>query len=217
MAKKRGLWANAVTDHVGGIPGAPGPWYFENMSILPREIKGVKILAGMESNVVNSSGELDIPYLKGDPLNWVVASMHEVTFNGTHGFDDCTSAWLGVAKNPLVNVIGHSGTPGFEYDYEKVIPIFGENGKLVEINNSSHRVRGIESVNNCKKIASICKKHCVPVIVNSDSHICSHVGCFDSALDMLESIDFPEELVINSAVNRFKKYLESYTNYFEME
>ena len=46
------------------------------------------------------------------------------------------------------------------------------------------------------------------MIVNSDAHFCTQVGKAEQALRMLEEIDFPEELVINSSRERFEGYLE---------
>ena len=213
-AKKMGLKFIAITDHSGDMPGSPGPWYFENLKVIPKEVDGVGILKGVESNVLNEKGEIDLPTDLTVPLDWVIASIHEPVFFGNHDIDDCTQLWINVAKNPLVNVIGHSGLMNFKYDYEKVIPIFGENGKLIEINNSSFTVRE-GSAPNCKKIALLCKKYGVPIIINSDSHFCKQIGRFDKAISLLKEIDFPENLVINANVETFKAYLEKYTNYYK--
>ena len=97
----------------------------------------------------------------------------------------------------------------FKFDYETVIPEFAKNGKLVEINNSSFKVRA-SAINNCKTIAKICKKCNAPIIVNSDSHFSSFVGNFDNALKLLKEVDFPENLIINANVDRFKRYLKEH-------
>jgi putative hydrolase len=215
-AVKQDLYAIAITDHASNMPSPPGKWYFENLRILPRNINGVNILKGVEANVLNSDGNIDMPFIDKDgfKLDWVIASIHEVAFSGDTDIDSCTETWMNVAKNPLVNVIGHSGLSNFVYDYEKVIPEFGRNGKLVEINNSSFNVRP-GSTQNCKKIANLCKKHGVRIVVNSDAHFCMQVGKFDKALKLLEEIDFPEELVVNANKDRFKSYLEEYTCFFK--
>ena len=213
-AKNMGLEFVAITDHCGDMPGSPVPWYFENLKVIPKEIDGIGILKGIESNVLNSSGEIDLPTDLTVPLDWVIASIHEPIFFGKHDIDDCTQLWLNVAKNPLVNVIGHSGLMNFQYDYDKVIPSFGENGKLVEINNSSFTIRK-NSTPNCKKIALLCKKYDVPVVVNSDAHFCKQIGHVDKALSLLKEIDFPENLIINANMENFKSYLKRYTNYYK--
>ncbi|BED92748.1 MAG: PHP domain-containing protein [Candidatus Paraimprobicoccus trichonymphae] len=209
-AKKIGLKFLAITDHTGDMPGAPDPWYFDNLKIIPREIDDLVILKGVESNILNNNGEIDVP---NEELEWVVASIHDVAYFGDHTLKDCTNAWLNVAKNPIVNVIGHSGLCDFKYDYKKVIPEFGKNGKLVEINNSSFVIRP-KSIENCKQIALLCKEYGVSIIVNSDSHFYTQIGKFDKALELLKDIDFPEKLIINSSYDRFKVYLEKYTKIF---
>ena len=213
-AKKLNLYAIAITDHSTNMPGAPGKWYFENLKVLPKNIEGVNVLKGIEANIINSDGQLDIPDDVKRPLNWVVASIHNDVFQGDATIEDCTKTWINVADNPLVNVIAHSGSEQYKYDYEKVIPIFAEKGKLVEINNNSFYIRK-SNIQNCKKIALLCKKYRANVVVNSDSHFCKQLGSFDDALNLLKEIDFPEELIINADVRRFENYLKKYTNFFE--
>ena len=215
-AVKQNLYAIAITDHGRNMPSPPGTWYFENLNVIPKNIRGVNILKGIEANILNSNGEIDVPFVdkKGFKFDWIIASIHDVAFSGKTDIDSCTETWMNIAKNPIVNVVGHSGLSSFEYDYEKVIPEFGRNGKLVEINNSSFNVRP-GSTQNCKKIAMLCKKYNVNIIVNSDAHFCTQVGKFDKAIKLLEEIDFPEELVINADINRFKSYLGKYTCFFK--
>ena len=211
-ASLAGLYAVAITDHGRTMPGAPGKWYFRNLQVVPRYLENVLVLRGIEANVINYNGELDLDEDDLVTLNWVVASMHDVTMpQGKSSVEQCTGAWLRVAQNPHVHVIAHSGSEKFKYDYEKVIPEFGRQGKLVEINEGSFLVRKA-SVQNCVSIAKTCKKYGVPIIVNSDSHFHTSVGKFSQALAMLNEINFPEELVVNSSVERFQKYLSEHTN-----
>ena len=82
-----------------------------------------------------------------------------------------------------------------------------ERGKVVEINNASLNVRA-GSKKNCADIARICMKYEVPIVVDSDSHICFRVGHVEGALEMLEEIGFPEELIINSSMARLDAYFK---------
>ena len=52
-------------------------------------------------------------------------------------------------------------------------------------------------------------KYEVPIVVDSDSHICYRVGHVEGALEMLEEIGFPEELIINSSMERLGAYFKS--------
>lgn len=228
-AAQNGLYALAATDHGALMPGAPGKWYFENLRVIPRRLNGVLILRGEETNVIDGDGNTDLLSSDLETLEWIVASIHRPVFNrfvsdGRHGWkpidspkpatvEEVTGAWLNIAKNPRINVIGHSGTAGFMYDYETVVPEFGRNGKLVELNESSFHNRE-SSIPNCRKIMELCKKHRVPIIVNSDAHFSTQIGCFPKSLSLLKELDFPEELVVNSSVERFEAYLKEHTSIF---
>ncbi len=195
-AKKNGLKLIAITDHGPQLPDAPHEYYFFNLRVLPRQIEGVYILKGIESNVLDYNGNVDVPQDYVEKLEWVIASMHTpVLLSGTEA--DHTSAWLGVCKNKYVDVIGHSGTQMFKCDYERVVQEFKVTNKIVEINSNSFEIREGAKV-NCKQIAKLCKKYEVPVIVNSDTHFAFNIGKVDAALKMLSEIEFPEKLIINS-------------------
>ena len=170
-AAEKGLFAIGITDHGYSMPGGPGAWYFGNLHSVPKRLENVWVLRGAEANVVDYEGHLDIPEEDLRRLDWVVASIHSCCMpEGVVPTRElCTRLWLEVAKNPYVNVIGHSGSPDYAYDYEWVIPEFGRNGKLVEINSHSFEVRA-SYIPNCREIARLCMKYRVPVIVNSDAH-----------------------------------------------
>lgn len=214
-AADKGLYALAITDHGPTMPGSPGPWYFTCLRELPLHYKGVLLIAGMEANVLNLEGDLDISEIEIQRLDWVVASVHNLGLEGLKDpdVDKCTQMWLNIAKKPYVNVIGHSGDPRFAYDLDKVIPAFGENHKLVEINDHSFEARP-QNVANCIAIAKACKKYGVPIAVNSDAHFETKVASHKNALRMLEEIDFPEELIVNASVERLNDYLAQHTHIF---
>lgn len=207
------LYALAITDHAQTMPGSPREWYFDNLVAIPDTLYGVRVLRGVEANVTNYEGEIDVPLHLQKSLDWIVASIHDITLKVEErpNVELCTKLWLNVCKNPYIRVIGHSGSHEFKYDYEKVIPEFGKNGKLVELNNSTFKNKK-DAVCNCIEIAKICKKNNVPVILNTDAHFSTAVGKFDSTLEALKEIDFPEELIINADVSRFKAYLKKYVD-----
>lgn len=204
-----GLYAIGITDHGPNMPGSPREWYFNNLCAIPSTYLGVRVLKGAEANIADFDGNLDIDEGTLNCLEWIVASLHNPTLDTSvikPNFETCTQLYLNAAENPHINVIGHSGTPEYAFDYEKVIPVLAERGKLIEINDSAFK-RKKGSVPNCIKIAQVCKKVGAPIIVNTDAHFMTEMGRFDGSIKMLEEIGFPEELVVNSSVERFEKYL----------
>ena len=118
-----------------------------------------------------------------------------------------TAALEAILYNPYVNAFGHLGNSNFPFDHEYIISRCNDNGKIVEINNASLSIRK-GSHDNCMDIARLCMKYEVPISVDSDSHICYRVGHVEGALEMLEEIGCPDELIINSRVERLKNYFK---------
>ena len=205
-AAQVGLKILALTDHGPAMEDAPHRWHFHNLSVLPRMINGVFILRGAEANILDYEGNLDMDRACYQRLEWINASFHRESCNpGT--VEEHTRAYLSVAKNPYVDVIAHSGTNIFQYDYETGVKAFKEYGKLVEINEGTQRVRK-DSLKNCAEIAKLCKKYEVPVIVNSDAHYKTSLGSYAVSLKMLEDIEFPKKLILNANLDRFRAYLK---------
>lgn len=203
-AKSKGLIAIGITDHGPSMADAPHEWHFANLDIIPRKIDDVVVVRGIEFNI-RPGGELDeIRDNSIKSIEFALASFHDVCFppstRAAH-----TEALEVVLKDKRVQAFGHLGNAKFEFDKEHIISQCNAYGKVVEINNNSFEIRK-GSKENCTEIAKLCKKYEVPIVVNSDSHIEFTVGQFDNALDMLEEVEFPEELIINSSKERLDCY-----------
>ena len=61
MAKEKGLEAFALTEHAPQMPGTCHEFYFQNLHIVPREMYGVRLFMGVELNIMNEKGEVDLP------------------------------------------------------------------------------------------------------------------------------------------------------------
>ncbi len=205
-AARAGLVAMACTDHGAETPDTGHHWHFTNMKILPPYIEGVRVLQGIEANVLDHTGALDLTPSLRTQMELVIASMHAGTMP-TGSIEEISAAWAVVAADPDVDIIGHCGTPRFAFDYEAIIPLFGQHGKVVEINEGTFRVRG-DSYENCKRIATLCKQHGVRICVNSDAHFHTHVGQFDNAIALLNEVDFPPELIVNNSEESLRCFLQ---------
>ena len=210
-AKAKGLRFLAITDHTGKMPASPDETYFICMwSALPDECNGVYLLRGCEANILDENGALDIRNKILERLEWRIASLHKI-ITKPMDIERHTKLWLNIAKNPLIDVIGHSGEEEFKYDYAKVIPEFKKYGKVVEINASSAKTRPT-CVNNCTEIARLCAKHGVPLVLSSDAHFSSFVGEVDEAVKIVTEAGVPDELILNTDAKRFAQFLEKKLN-----
>ena len=206
-AKRKGLKFIAITDHTGKMPASPDETYFICMwSALPDSCDGVYILRGCEANILDENGTLDISDKALGRLEWRIASIHAL-ITKPMDFERHTRLWLNIAKNPLIDVIGHSGEEDYKYDYERVIPEFKKYGKVVEIIASSERSRP-SCIKYCIEIARLCAKYEVPLVLSSDAHFASFVGEVDKAIEIVTKAGVPEDLILNLSEKRFADFLE---------
>lgn len=205
-ASEAGLRYLGWTDHSCRMVDGPHLWHFLNIHSVPDMLEGVRILKGVEADIVDFSGTLDMSDQELSGLEWVIASIHGPMLSpGTA--EEHSAAYLGAAENPNVDVIGHSGYADYPYDYEKAVKRFRELGKLVEINNHSFTARQ-KSIANCVTLARLCKKYECRIVVSSDAHFAAQIGQLDRAVQMLEEIDFPTRLILNADEERVAEYME---------
>ena len=203
-ASEIGLEAIAVTDHSGGLD-APHEWHFLNLKALPKELFGVRILKGIETDITDIHGNLDMRDDVLKTMDIVIASVHRPTYKAL-GTEDNTEAYMNALENPYTDILGHSGYPEVKYDYEAVIKRAKELGKMIEINQGTFGVRK-PSIPNCREIALLCKKHGTFICVNSDAHFWTNIGKRDDAIKMLLEIDFPKELIANRSLESLREFL----------
>ncbi|MEM1483992.1 phosphatase [Oscillospiraceae bacterium PP1C4] len=201
-AARKGHRFICITEHGPRMVDGPQEWFFGNIGkVVPDVIDGVIVLKGAEANIMDYSGTLDISDSFLACLDWVIASYHTVCVEPA-SVNEHTQGWLAVAKNPLVDVIGHCGDNRYQFDYDAVIQEFSKNGKIVEINSHSFHCRP-GSLGNCREIALLCKKYGVPVVCSSDAHFFTQIGEVQESIDMLREIDYPQELILNTDYERF--------------
>lgn len=207
-AREMGYRAIAITDHGPAMPDSPHPWHFYSLRRLPDTMEGIPVLKGVEANVTDLDGALDLPADLLAGLDWVIASIHTDCLPGTLTVEQATNLWLKIAENPAVDMIGHSEQARHVYDYDTVAQVFAQRHKVVELNGNSWAVRP-EGAGNMKALALACKKARCPIALNSDAHsIYQMQKGVVHLVRLLEEIEFPEELVINTSPRRLLEELK---------
>jgi putative hydrolase len=208
QARKIGLKAIGITDHGPAMPGGPHYYHFSNMRMIPREMDGVKIFRGVEANVINDKGEIDLAEqeIKWGDLDVVMAAMHPRVGYDDQGEDKNTEVLIKAMRNPYVNVIAHPGNPKYPIKIKEIVAAAKENNVLIEINNSSDFSRP-GSHERCVEIAREVKRIGWKVIIGTDAHISSMLGVFDSALKLIAEAGLTEEDVVNTSMEKVEEYL----------
>ncbi len=209
-AFKNGMKMINMSDHGPAMKGAPYLYHFGNLKEIPEFLYGVRIIKGVELNIMSYNGEVDLPesYLK--KLELVLASFHDICIQPST-VEDHTRGAVKILENPYIDVLGHPGNPQFQIDIEKVVKAAKEYDKLIEINDHSFFVR-TGSEGNCAEILRTCKKYGVRVTTGSDAHISFSIGKFSNVYRLMDEIGMPEELVVTSSVERMESYLAERRN-----
>lgn len=206
-AKNKGLEVLAITDHGISVIDAPKILYFINLRVVPEEIYGVRVIKGIEANIIDFEGTLDMPEKILQRMELVIAGLHNLcTEAGT--VSENTRAVINAIMNPFVDIIAHPDNPYYTVDYDEIAAAAAEYGKALELNNSSPIARkGCEE--NTIRVAEKAKKYKTKLSCGSDAHISFDVGNFSIVEKIIEDLQIPEELIINTSKERVLSFLNS--------
>lgn len=199
-ARARGISTVCMLEHGKALLGGVNDYYFANTRVMPSVINGVRLLQGIEANILDIDGNLDIPEAGLSSIEVVGASLHPPVIAPKSKMAD-TEALLNVMENPMVDYLCHIGNPQYELDYEAVLQMAKKKDKLIEINNASFAVRPGSS-KNCVMVAKRCAELDIPMILGTDAHYAGDVGYFPYADYALNMAGVPDELIINLEPNR---------------
>ena len=197
-----------ITDHGPATLNAGRPSYFRNLAYAPKKRCGIDILYGIELNILDKKGTVDLEDDILSQLDYAIISMHLPNFTpGTK--EENTLAYVAAMKHPKVKIIGHPDDVKFPMDYEALVIAAKHHNVYPEINNSSLSPEGYRGDvrDNVRTILDLCRKHQHPVVLSSDSHGANHVGDFRYAMELVQEMDFPQDLILNYSSERFRKFI----------
>lgn len=208
MAKEHGLALLCTTDHAPALSDSSPELHFMNYHVMPKTMYGVEMLYGVELNIMDFEGRVDLKEDILKRLDICIASFHTMcTKAGT--IEENTRAYLKVMENPYVDIIGHPDDGYIPVDFKQLVLAAKKHHVLLEVNNASlaSAYFRLNTRENMKKMLLLCKEHQVSITIASDAHIATAIGKFDCAAQLLEEVEFPEELIANLSVDRFKTLL----------
>lgn len=201
MAAANSLKILGISDHAPATPGSAGTSYFRNLLLADRKRFGVDLLYGVELNIINENGDVDLEDTLLASLDYAFISMHRPVFQSGDASSN-TSAYIKAMKHPGVRFLGHPDDGRFAVDFERLLSACQQYHVYPEINNASlmpdaYRTDGYQ---NCLQILSLCKKMRLPVLLSSDSHGKEHIGDMRYIFPLLKKCGFPAQLIINSDI-----------------
>ncbi len=207
-AKNKGIKLLGIVEHDQGIPGTCDSIYFKNLEVVPREIMGIKLLLGIEVNILDYEGNLSISEDLYEYVDYCMAGIHLQCYKvGT--IEQNTKAVIKTIKNPHISVIVHPDDGNCPLDYKEIVLAAKKYHTLLEVNNNALRsVSRYNSRNNVIEMLKLCKEYQVKIILGSDAHIQYDIINFDQISNILKEVDFPKELIVNYDVESFLEYVK---------
>jgi putative hydrolase len=207
-AAEKGLKILGITEHTRGIPGTCEDIYFYNLKVVPRQMFGIELMLGAEINIVDYDGTLDLEESFMKYLDIRIAGIHSLCYYfGTP--EENTRAVINTIKNPYIDIISHPDDGRCPLLYEEVVKAAKEYHTLLEVNNNSPRLKRKNVRENVTTLLTLCKKYNVPVLVSSDAHYMTDIANTDHVQPVIEQVDFPEDLIINYSVDKFKEFIRT--------
>ena len=177
----------------------------EEIDILNEKYKNkIKILLGVESNILYDKGNIDYDDKIGDVLDYVMAGYHfgskptnvkalinhanNYVFKTEKAKEYNTLGIINAMKNNNIFVITHPGDKGDIY-IEEVAKVAKETNTKLEI-NSSHRFLNANQLRQIEHIGNT-------FIVGSDAHVPQNVGNFNLALNTIKEAKIDLSLIEN--------------------
>ncbi len=225
-ALDRGLTAVAITDHGPGhlFIGIRGMAAFMRMkqeiARLGRKYPGIDILFGVEANIVDVDGTIDVPAYILRQLDILLVGYHKLVRPRSVaafclGARNFLAGWTGRAGEDLrrrntaaiceavrrypIDAITHPGLQ-IDIDTRELGRVCAEQGTALEINSAYAK--------DLEAFLAAALDTGVKLVINSDAHSPDKVGDFAAALQLAERLGVPAGRIINFEGNMGRKRRE---------
>ncbi|GAB6100146.1 phosphatase [Halanaerocella petrolearia] len=205
-AEEKGIKMIGMTDHGPIMPGGAHPYHFANLKVLPDKINEIRVLKGIEANVTDIHGTLDLAAKELAKLDIVLVGFHNDAGYNPRSKEENTETMLNAICNPLVDIVVHPGNPAYEVEIGEIVATARENDTLLEINNSSYHSRP-GSKEYCIKIADKAKEAGVKVVLGTDTHYADQIGEFPKAIEIIKKAGLEEEDILNTSLERVREFV----------
>ena len=194
----------AITDHGPAMGGHLASPFFDR---LYDPLPGIRLLKGMECNLLEEPGRIDCPAQWLPFMDVVLLGIHANVPDGLGKTAYTDMLILAMENNPYVDIIVHPNASAYELELEPIVQSALDNDMVIEINNSRCLPR-LAHTESTRKLIDICARLNCPIVVSSDAHALNEVGQDSMVRPLLAEARFPHELIVNLDADRTFAFLE---------
>jgi putative hydrolase len=146
----------------------------------------------VEDDIKNRKGDLTLPEYILQDMEIVHTGLHPFTWIADQTSSARTEAVINAMGKGAVQAFTHPVGTYYEIDLDPVLDAAVANSVAMELNATKlgNRELVIEYLEKCARTGA-------SVVVNSDAHLGEEVGRFHEAIQLLNEVGFPENLVVN--------------------
>lgn len=211
QAKKLNMDVIGISDHgPNNAETLTTEVYFRTLDRIPDVVDGIRVLKGIEANVINENGDIDASDKLIKRLDFVMANIHENAGYLDQGKERNTETMIKLIKSGKIKVITHLfATKAYDIDIEKVAEEACKNNVLLEINLSYLKGRKVQSftIPNLKVMIDVVRKNGKKLILGTDAHNIWELGDDSSLAPIKEEIGLTDDIVINNYSEELFEFL----------
>ncbi len=202
--KRLGMEAIAITDHGPALQSRCTSPFYDRLN---KPLEGIRLLKGMECNLVNEEGEIDLPINRLPYLDVVLLGIHPNTPKGLGRGRYTEMLVKAVERNRTVDILTHLNDEAYPVEFETVVKAATERGIAIELNNSK-TLLGRVSDDVTRSLVETVDTLNGRLVVTSDMHAIEELGLDDSVRPFLEQQAFPKERIVSASSDQVWRFLE---------
>lgn len=200
IARSKGMEAFAITDH-GHSLGTFGSHFSILTRRVPQVIDGIRIIKGIEANVLDLDGGTDIPERFKDLFEVVIIGLHSVgMFKQSRGIGENTGGLIrAIEMNPCITLVAHPALKDYPVDVDELAACACEHNVSLEISNAN-LLHEKDDMKRIRRILELAHDGKVSLSFNSDGHVFNEIGEDGEIQELLRGVDLSKMDVLNDRI-----------------
>ncbi len=208
-ARRVGVRSLCITDH--GLAMDVGEiWFHVLCKRVPREIDGVRIYKGIELNVLNDRGGVDMPMALVRHMDYIAVGLHPWTgLLADAGPTANTDALLtALHRHPFIDAVVHPTQRSHPLEFDRLLPYMAHHGIAFEV-NETNLATGKSDLETTAQVLAQAVALGVPVVTNSDAHVAHELATDTHIQRAFDLVGLDAGLAVNADDVRLQEHLEA--------
>jgi putative hydrolase len=190
-----------ISDHGSKTDSLATEVYFTTLRRIPKEVNGIRLLKGIEADIISPKGDIDISDDVIGKLDYVMASYHPNKLLKSGKVEANTKVIINAIKQKKINILTHPFTTHiFPVDVKKISEEACRNNVLLEVN--LHYIKRFrenkEIMSNLKNMVEVAKKNKKKIILGSDAHNIWELADDSILKGVKKEIGLTDNMIINN-------------------